>query len=81
MNTAPVFDHIKARGQVRDAEIAKALGLSLVKVREMLPALSAAGKIFCCSVTRFQDGKRTEEILCRVSGYIPPAAPGRKSKR
>ena len=80
MNSAPVFDHIKQRGQVHDAEIAKALGLSLAKVREMPPALSAAGKIACCNVTRFEGDKRTEEILCRVSGYIPPAAPGRKPK-
>lgn len=81
MNTSPIFEHIKKHGQVRDAEIAMALGLGLTKVRRSLSDLSATGQISCCSVTRFQNGKSVEEILCRVSGYIPPAAPGRKPKR
>lgn len=78
MNTSPIFEHIKKHGQVRDAEIAVALGLGLAKVRSSLSDLSAQGQISCCNVTRYQDGKPIEEILCRVSGYIPPAAPGRK---
>ena len=80
MNTSPIFEHIKKHGQVRDAEIALALGLKLTQVRNSLSDLSATGQVSCCSVTRFQDGKSVEEILCRVSGYIPPAAPGRKPK-
>ncbi|MBK6403341.1 MAG: ArsR family transcriptional regulator [Rhodocyclaceae bacterium] len=81
MNSSPILEHIKKHGQVRDAEIAMALGLGLAKVRHSLSDLSASGQISCCSVTRFQDGKSVEEILCRVSGYVPPAAPGRKPKR
>ena len=81
MNTSPIFEHIKKHGQVRDAEIAMALGLALTKVRSLLSDLSARGQISCCSVTRFRNGKSIEEILCRVSGYIPPPAPGRKPKR
>ena len=81
MNTSPIFEHIKKRGQVCDAEIAAALGLGLTKVRSSLSDLSATGQISCCNVTRFEDGKSVEEILCRVSGYVPPAAPGRKPKR
>ncbi len=81
MTSSPIFEHIKKHGQVRDAEIATALGLGLTKVRNSISSLSATGKISCCSVTRYQDGKSVEEILCRVSGYIPPAAPGRKPSR
>jgi len=81
MNSCPVFEHIKKHGQVHDAEIAEALGLGMSKVRSSISDLSAQGHIFCCNVTRFKDGKPIEEILCRVSGYIPPAAPGRKPKR
>jgi hypothetical protein len=33
-----------------------------------------------CKLTRFEEGKAVEGWLCRVSGYIPPAAPGRKAK-
>lgn len=81
VSTSPIFEHIKKHGQVRDADIAMALGLGLAKVRNSLSDLSATGQISCCSVTRFKNGKSIEEILCRVSGYIPPAAPGRKPKR
>lgn len=35
--------------------------------------------ISCCSVTNFEDGVAIEGFLCRFSGYIPPAAPGRKA--
>ena len=80
MSISPIFDHIKKHGQIRDVEIAAALGLRLAKVRSSLSSLSATGQISCCSVTRFADGKSVEEILCRVSGYVPPAAPGRKPK-
>lgn len=81
MNTSPIFEHIRKHGQVCDAEIATALGLGLTKVRTSISELSAQGRISCCSVTRFQNGKPVEEVLCRVSGYIPPVAPGRKPKR
>jgi hypothetical protein len=33
-----------------------------------------------CQSIRFNNGKRSEGLLCRIAGYIPPAAPGRKSK-
>jgi hypothetical protein len=33
-----------------------------------------------CSLTRFEDGKRIDAWQCRVSGYVPPVAPGRKPK-
>jgi predicted ArsR family transcriptional regulator len=78
MSASPIFELIKKHGQVRDAEIATALGLKIAKVRSSLSDLSASGQISCCSVTRYQNGKPIEEIQCRVSGYIPPAAPGRK---
>jgi predicted ArsR family transcriptional regulator len=81
MSTSPILDHIKKHGQVCDAEIAKALGLGLVTVRNSLSDLSARGQISCCNVTRFKSGQPVEEVLCRVSGYVPPAAPGRKPKR
>jgi hypothetical protein len=29
-------------------------------------------------VTRFEDGKRIDAWQCRVSGYVPVSAPGRK---
>lgn len=80
MSTATIFQHIKKHGQIRDADIAHALGLGLAVVRSALDDLAATGQIACCNVTRYTEGKPVEEILCRLSGYVPPAAPGRKPK-
>ncbi len=81
MSASPIFEHIKKHGQVRDAQIAVALGLGLSNVRNSLSDLLAQGQISCCNVTRFENGKPVGEILCRISGFIPPAAPGRKPGR
>jgi len=81
MSASPILNHIKRHGQLRDSEIAMALGLGLTKVRSSLSDLAARGQISCCSVTRFEHDRPVEEILCRISGYVPPAAPGRKPKR
>lgn len=80
MSTTAVLQHIKQRGQVLDGEIAKALGIKLAVVHSTLDELSARGEIACCRVTRFLKGQPVEEIQCRISGYIPPAAPGRKPR-
>jgi len=78
MHNAPVLQHLKKHGQLLDREIAAATGIPLSQVRLSLNDLSARGEISRCSVTRYQDGKPVEGMLCRISGYIPPAAPGRK---
>ncbi|HZV54577.1 MAG TPA: FaeA/PapI family transcriptional regulator [Rhodocyclaceae bacterium] len=78
MNTTPILQHLKKYGQQLDAEIAAATGIPLSQVRLSLSDLSAQGQISRCSVTRYKDGKPIEGMLCRVAGFIPPAAPGRK---
>lgn len=81
MQTAPVLQYLKKHGQQLDSEIAAATGIPLRQVRLSLSDLSARGEISKCSVTRYSDGKPVEGILCRVSGFIPAAAPGRKPGR
>ncbi len=81
MSTTAVFEHLKKHGQVRDADIASALGLGINKVRTSLSTLSERGEIACCQVTRYHNGKPVDEILCRISGYIPPVSPGRRTTR
>lgn len=81
MSTAPILLQLKKHGQLLDSEIAAATGLSLQKVRHSLSDLSSRGEISQCNVTRFSSGKPVEGILCRISGYVPPAAPGRKPGR
>ena len=78
MHTAPVFEYLKKHGQLLDLEIAAATGISIQDVRASLSELSAQGEISRCSVTTFKDGKPIESFQCRLSGYFPRPAPGRK---
>jgi DNA-binding IclR family transcriptional regulator len=71
---------LRKYGQRLDSEIAKEMGVPLATVRQSLTALAASGAVIMCHLTRFEKGERIEAWLCRVSGYVPPAAPGRKAK-
>lgn len=75
-----ILQCLKKHGQRLDSEIAKETGMPLATVRQGVAGLAATGAIITCNFTRFENGKRIEGWLCRVSGYIPPAAPGRKAK-
>lgn len=75
-----ILDHLKKSGEQLDSEIAAATGLSLASVRQQVTQLQSRGDIMICRSIRFKDGKPSEGMLCRVSGYIPPVAPGRKPK-
>jgi DNA-binding IclR family transcriptional regulator len=75
-----ILEYLKKHGERLDAEIAEAAGLPLSKTRLYLAELAAKGKVMTYHSTRFEDGQKTEGIRCRLSGFIPPAAPGRKSK-
>ena len=78
MHTATILQHLKKHGQLLDSEISAATGIPIDQVRASLVTLSAQGEISKCSVTTFKDGKPIEGIQCRIAGYAPPAAPGRK---
>ena len=75
-----ILQYLKQNGEQLDSEIATATGVSLAKVRLSVSELSARGDVMVCRSIRFKDGKQVEAMLCRIAGYIPPAAPGRKSK-
>lgn len=78
MYNALVLEYLKKHGQRLDREIAKETGISLIQVRSAISELESTKSISSCSVTNFEDGVAIEGMLCRISGYIPPAAPGRK---
>lgn len=78
MLTDSIFLHLKKYGQLRDSEIAAGTGVALSEVRACLKELSGRGDISLCSMTVFENGKPTEGMFSRVSGYFPKAAPGRK---
>jgi len=70
----------KHGGEKLDAEIAEGAGLSLSKTRNYLAELAAKNEVVLCDSIRFEKGKKIAGILCRVAGFNPPAAPGRKAK-
>jgi hypothetical protein len=54
--------------------------MPISSVRRAVSTLSAKGDVIVCRSIRYKNGKEVEGILCRVSGYTPPPAPGRKPK-
>jgi hypothetical protein len=78
MHATKVLEHLKKHGQLLDFDIAAAINMPLDQVRASLAELSARGDISRCSVTSYVKGKVIEGFQCRVSGYIPRPAPGRK---
>jgi hypothetical protein len=75
-----ILEYLKHSGERLDSEIAAATGISLANVRLHVTDLHARGAVMLCRSIRYKDGKEINGMLCRISGYIPPAAPGRKSK-
>jgi DeoR/GlpR family transcriptional regulator of sugar metabolism len=75
-----ILQHLKTHGEQLDTDIAEAVGTSLANVRQQLAELAAKGEVMVCHSIRFEKGKKIEGIKCRLAGFIPPAAPGRKSK-
>ena len=75
-----ILQYLKTHGEQLDTEIAKAVGISLAKVRLHLSELAAKGEVMSCPSIRFEKGKKIEGIRCRLAGYIPPATPGKKAK-
>jgi transcription initiation factor IIE alpha subunit len=77
-NPNPILLHLKKHGQQLDSEIAAATGLALPEVRRSLAALSQQGEISMCRVIRYHDGHPQDGFQCRLRGFIPAAAPGRR---
>ena len=75
-----IMQCLKKHGQRLDSEIAKETGVPLATVRQRLAGLAATGAVITCKLTRFDKGEQVDSWLARVSGYVPPLAPGRKAK-
>ena len=78
MHANAILEYLTKYGQQADYEIAAAMKIPLADVRATLSSLSKLGEVSRCTVTRFIGGKPVEGMLCRISGTIPPKAPGRK---
>ena len=75
-----ILQYLKTHGERLDTEIAEAVGVSLANVRQSLSELTAKGEVISCHLIRFEQGVKIEGMSCRLAGFTPPAAPGRKSK-
>ena len=75
-----VLQCLKKHGQRLDLEIAEETRVPLSAVRERLSELSAAGAVVMCRLTRYDGAKTIDAWQCRLSGFVPAPAPGRKPK-
>ncbi|MDR0379478.1 MAG: transcriptional regulator [Candidatus Accumulibacter sp.] len=81
MTSSTVLLHLKKHGQLLDSEISALTDIPIEEIRRAIEDLSSRGEISLCSVTRYKNGRSFEGLQCRISGYYPPAAPGRKPAR
>ena len=77
-DTDLILLQLKRNGQMLDSEIAMATGISMQEIESSLAEMTARGQIMRCSVTRYENGALIQAMQCRLSGYVPPASPGRK---
>jgi predicted ArsR family transcriptional regulator len=75
-----VIQCLKKYGQRLDLEVASEMRVPLATVRKHLAELSAAGDVVMCQLTRFEGSKTIEAWQCRVSGFVPAPAPGRRPR-
>jgi hypothetical protein len=73
-----ILQYLKNHGECSDKEIAEGIGIPIADLHLKLAALSAKNQIMMCQSSKFVKGKETKCIICRIAGYVPPAAPGRK---
>ena len=73
-----ILESLKKHGQKLDRELVKETGIGLEQLRSTISELLATKTISVCSVINYENGQPLEGLLCRYSGYIPPATPGRK---
>ena len=75
-----ILQCLKKHGQRLDLEIARELRVPLATVRQHLAALADSRQAVVCKTIQFENGRQVEAWQGRVSGFVPPAAPGRKPK-
>jgi predicted transcriptional regulator len=72
--------YLKKHGERSDQDIADATGIPLPEVHIHLAELKANSQIMMCRLTKYVKDKEIESLICRISGFIPPAKPGAKIK-
>ena len=75
---ASILKYLRSNGEQLDADIARALGITLAQLSTQVAELAATGDVICCKVTRFVDGQKIEGNSYRLSCDLPAPARGRK---
>jgi predicted ArsR family transcriptional regulator len=75
-----ILECLRKHGQRLDLEIAKELRVPLGTVRQHLMALADRREAIVCKTIQFEKGRQFEAWQGRISGFVPPVAPGRKPK-
>jgi len=73
--------YVKQHGECLDSEIARATKIPIESVQAQLSKLAAKYQVILCDSITLVKGKELRSTICRISGYIPPAKPGAKSKK
>jgi predicted ArsR family transcriptional regulator len=71
---------LKKHGQRLDFQIAEETRVPRATVRQHLTALAESREAIVCKTIQFENGRQFEAWQGRVSGFVPPATPGRKPK-
>jgi len=75
-----ILDYLKKHGESVDTDIALATGLPLINVHQHLSELKAKSEIMYCHATRFEDGIKSEVMICRLVGNRPLVKQEKKTK-
>ncbi len=76
-----ILRFLKLHGESLDSDIAKAVGVSIAKVRIKLAELSAKGEVMSYHSIKYDGENKVEGMKYRIAGFIPRVAPGRKSTK
>ena len=80
MTKEVVLKYLQKHGQKIDYEIVKDTGIDLKELRKTISELQSKNLIQTCTIIQHgAKGKLIEGTQCRIAGYTPPAAPGRKA--
>ena len=75
-----ILDYLKIHGESVDTDIAFATGLPLINVQQHLTELRARSEVMYCHATRFEDGIKSEVMICRLVGNGSAVKPAKKAK-
>ena len=75
-----ILDYLKKHGACSDTEISAGIRISQARLYQHLTELISKGEIMTCHATRFEEGRKSEVIICRLVGHGPALKPAKKTK-